>query len=296
MAKAVPMPNLDDARDDADERQRQADAIREAEVAALAPDFMNSPEFAAAVAAAVDKAIGPILERVAVVGGVNTADANAADPMAFFRQMALAIAEVNDQDVGSKKRMDPAVLAKMAAGRERMIASILRLKAEFDAGKPGVQRPLYKVIAKMYLNERLVDPFTVDPYTKRPEHTRIRWSGAPNEAMRPENDEAKEIFGHFLAAINRPTLAQGPAVEVWVTHGGLVIEQSSGGKSLSGGGVGAPRTMMDKRGFDTTQVEALPNFDDDLSVVDGNAHPGKTHINVLGTIAPPARQTSGVGA
>ena len=65
-------------------------------VAAPAPiSITDTPEFAIAVSAAVDKALGPILERFAQAQGQPPMPEG--DSTSLFRQMALAIAEISDQ-------------------------------------------------------------------------------------------------------------------------------------------------------------------------------------------------------
>jgi len=164
------------------------------------------------------------------------------------------------------------VLAARAAAHERMVAAILEAKRAHEEGRG--ERPKYRAIGKMYLNERFIEPFVVDPATKRPKSVEFRWSGVPNEVMRPLNKPAEEIFKHFLASIGS-VVKEDVATPMWITAGGLVIEGegpvSKSGRKRSG------------RDFD--------GFGDDFEVEQPNASdPTKPWINVLGTVAAPARQ------
>lgn len=227
-------------------------------------------DFEAAVAAAVDARMEAFFERFAKQQGAPAPVVDG-DAQSLFRQMALAIAEISDQGT-NRKRVAPEVLAARAAAHERMVKAILEAKRAHEEGR--AERPKYRAIGKMYLNERFIEPFVVDPATKRPKSVEFRWSGVPNEVMRPLNAPAEEIFKHFLASIGS-VVKEEVATPMWITAGGLVIEGegpvSKSGRQRSGQGFGG--------------------FGDDLEVEQPNASdPTKPWINVLGTVAAPARQ------
>jgi hypothetical protein len=228
-----------------------------------------APDFEAAVAAAVDARMEAFFERIAKQQGA--APAAEGDAQTLFRQMALAIAEISDQG-SNRKRVAPEVLAARAKAHERMVEAILEAKRAHEEGR--AERPKYRAIGKMYLNERFIEPFVVDPVTKRPRSVEFRWSGVPNEVMRPLNKPAEEIFKHYLASLGS-VVKEDVATPMWITAGGLVIEGegpiSKSGRKRSGQDFG--------------------DFGEDLEVDQPNASdPTKPWINVLGTVAAPARQ------
>lgn len=231
-------------------------------------DFIGTPEFAEAVSAAVSAQMAPVMEKLAAMNMSPVPGDEGAQSL--FRQMALAIAEISDQGT-NRKRVAPEVLAARAAAHDRMVKAILAAKGEHERD-PKVQRPLYRAIGKMYLNERFIEPFVMDPATKKAKSVEFYWSGVPNEVMRPVNPVAEEIFGHFLESIGSVAREKSPT-PVWVTAGGLVIK-----------GEGPQRRSPMSEG-------RSPVFDD-LEIVDefNASDPTKQNINVLGTIAAPARQ------
>ena len=229
----------------------------------------ETPEFKIAVQAAVNDAMAQILPALAKVTPAP-AGAPADDVQAMFRQMALAIAEVSDQGT-NRKRVAPEILASRARAHERMVDAILSAKRAHE--KEGAPRPLYRAIAKMYLNERFIEPYTMNPSTKRPEPVEFFWSGPPGPAMRPLNEPASEIFRHYSDSLGSLEVEK-ETTAAWVTAGGLVIK-----------GEGPERRQI-------RAPDHKPVFDEDLAVVDNN-DPEAPFISVLGTVQPPSRRGAG---
>lgn len=243
-------------------------------------DLTQSPEFVAAVAAAtqaaVDKAMAPIMENLAKIGAAPAAPGGAEyDAKTLFSQMALAIAEISDQGT-NRKRVAPEILAQRARSHALMIEAIIEAKRAHDEDRE--ERPLYRAIGKMYLNERFIEPFTLDPATKKPVPVELYWSGVPNEVMRPLNSAAERIYAHFRDSIGSVNKVQ-EQTETWISAGGLVIKGEGPARRSVGG--------MDEAG---RPAPSLPSFDDDLSIAGGQSDPTKPFINVLGSVAPSARQ------
>jgi hypothetical protein len=238
---------------------------QQAETKSDVPGQAATQDFEAAVAAAVDARMEGFLERLTKK---QAESAGAGDSQSMFREMALAIAEISDQGT-NRKRVAPEILAARSSAHERMVAAIIEAKRAHE--EDGAERPKYRATGKMYFNERFIEPFVVDPATKRPKPVEFRWSGVPNEVMRPLNKPAEEIYKHFLASIGSTAkvVAEKP---VWLTAGGLVIEGES------------PRRR---------EVSSPRPFDDDLEVETNANDPTKPFINVLGTVAAPARQNIG---
>ncbi len=236
----------------------------------------DTPEFKAAIAEATKQALA--MAREELLAEMKTAVATAAPveeqgAQSLFRQMALAIAEISDQGT-NRKRVAPEILAARDAGRERMGKLILQARASKD------QKPEYRLIAKVYIGEQLVDPFRKEagPGGKMVPQE-IIWDGPPNEAMRPMNAMAKDIYDAFLASIGGLQGASGVAQQpLWVTPRGVVIK-------------GAGTTTAQVHGQTAQNSDASDTF-----TVKTNNDPTAPFINVLGsTPAGRARQNFAVG-
>ncbi len=219
------------------------------------------PEFKAAVA----EAAALVVQQMTAAGAVPQAQGNEATQQ-LFSQMALSIAEISDQGT-QRKRVAPEILA----ARE---AAWVRAQARVELARQNREQPEYRVIAKIYFNERFIEPFKLND-AKKPVPNEIIWTGMPNQALVPLNDVAKEIFEHYSAS--RATggkLATTDNRAVWVTTGGLVVK-------------GDPPA----RSFVATPQE----FKDDLQVQSPH-DPTAPEVRVLGTVAAPARQNIQPGA
>lgn len=234
----------------------------------------ETPEFKAAVAEAIAAATPSIAAEAAkaavaqmssdLLTRVKPQDApGLTDSGGLFERLALAIAEVSDQGT-QRKRVAPEILAARLKAQERAHDRILQ------ARKDG-EKPEYRLVSKVYLNEQLIEPFMPGP-DKRPIPTEIIWTGMPNDAMRPLNQVAREIYGEFRASIGSTEPIKGADNRpVSMTRNGLVIK-----------GLGAAQRR---------EVSAPAPFEDDLGLK--NQHdPTAPFIHVLGTVAPAARQNS----
>ena len=226
--------------------------------------------FEAAVAAAVDARLKPLLEQFSPQHG---AVAPEGDMQSFVRQLALGIAEISDQGT-DRKRVAPEILAARADAHKRMVAAILEAKRA--SKEDGAERPKYRVTGKMYVDDQFIEPYVVDPATKSAKPVMIFWPGVPNQIMVPMNGPAREIHKHFLASIGsiEKVVADQP---LWVSPGGLVIE-------------GAPPMRREVSGVD------FSGFDGGIQIEHNATDPTLPTINVLGTIAAPARQDFGKSA
>lgn len=243
---------------------------------ATAPSLPDSPEIRELIAKAVAEEMAKLT--------LNAAQAPAAqglggdDAMKLFNQMALAIAQMSNQ-TNDRKAIDPAILQERAAARERMSVLIkgahAQIKAARSTGDEAIIKkaeldflPRYRVIAKCCLNERIVVPFRQDPATKAAVPQNISWSGEPNDAMRPVNDVAKRIYAEFRAS--RGELALGTIPKpLWLSPNGLVIEGDHPKKQIHD---------EEQRFKENISIDPLPN------------DPTADFVNILGTVAAPARQ------
>jgi hypothetical protein len=239
----------------------------------------DTPEFQEALARAkaeLHAEFGPIIDAVKQSRGDP---AIVGDDRSFAREMALAIAEIADGDQG-RKRTPPAELAKRAAARAKMDAAIStarRAVADYKATtgekhNPGPNAPLYLATGKSHLDETLISTFEVDPATKKPYPVSFNWLAAPNEAMRPLNEAAKEIYKYFMESIGGQSELVAPQAQAWISAGGLVIQGIHG-------------TPVNRQAPDPEQLAS-----DFYIRGPGEFDPRRDRINVLGTIAEPARQ------
>lgn len=232
-------------------------------------DFTNTVEFQDAVNKAAEAAAAKIMAAMAtkISAAPQGPDQN------FAEQLALAIAQIADQDT-NRKRVPPEEIARRNAARDRMHELIQHARATG-------QRPEYRLIAKVYLSERFIEPFTLgDDKKVRP--TEILWPGVPNEAMQPLNDCSKEIFAAFKESIGGQTgRVKGESTKGhWITPGGVVVKGDAPRRRAVGDGQ-APEDYF-------SGDDVMVKNDDVGSPND----PTATHVRVLGTIAAPARQGS----
>lgn len=236
-------------------------------------DFTSTVEFQAAVQKAAAQAAQEAVDKIMAAMALKNAQASTGGDTFSAEALAMAIAALTDQDT-NKKRVAPEEIARRNAARDKMHELLQKARATG-------QRPEYRLTAKVYLSERFIEPYTLgDDKKTRP--TEIIWPGVPNEAMQPLNDCAKEIFAAFKESIGGSTgRVKGESTKGhWVTPGGVVVKGD------------APR----RREVGDGQDPASYFNGDDVSVKNADLgspnDPTATHVRVLGTIAPPARQGS----
>lgn len=146
----------------------------------------------AAVAAKVAELIPAMLEKFATARPVATASADDPGFHGLAEGLAMAIAELNDQGTG-RKRVAPETVKKRSDARERMTELIHAARARREI-------PTYILVNKVVLDEQLIEPMWIAP-DKSVKRTEIGWPGVPNEAMKPLNAVAEDIFAAFLESI-----------------------------------------------------------------------------------------------
>lgn len=229
-------------------------------------------DFNKAVAEAVAKATAgmreDILEQLQAARG--PAPAAIAGDKAFADALAMAIAGLTDQGT-SRKRVAPHVLQQRTDAAARMMKLIVAARAQ------GLE-PTYELRNKCYLDEVMVEPIWIDPASKEQRATVIIWGAVPNEVMVPVNEIAKEIHAAFKDSIGNVDDAPIQPAILGVTAGGLVIK--SGSKAVR-------------------SITAFNDKPQDKQVTEGGLKiphrdkPGQfVEKRILGTVAPPARQTA----
>lgn len=263
-------------------------ALAEPPVAPAAPE----PQFVTLIQAqqmAADAAATAVESVVARLQSESGKPATfGAEMQGFVEGLAKAIAEVGNQGTG-KTVIDPAVLAKRAKAREKMVEHII------VARQAGIT-PRYMLTAKVYLGDRLIEPVWTD--NQRVEHRQVvKWNSVPNECMvpaepenegeRPACEAAKRIHDAFCESIGKTpgTIAR---VLPFGTHGNLASPKGNVFQAL------AP--IPKDYGYNQVGVEGGVVSDvppTGLEVIGGaaNGHQRKTvSIPVLGTVAAPAVQ------
>lgn len=187
--------------------------------------------------------------------------------------LALAIAEVSDQGT-NRKRVAPEILASRAKAHEKLVALLTEARdkgnAALDANdsiEAGRWLPEYRVVAKTYLTDRVVEPWRRGANNDM-QPTEIIWRGYPNNSLRPLNAIAAKLFSVYQAWIGTEGLLRADAS--FMTPGGVVIK----GEAPAGSRLNIADELL------TPDLEVLSNPTD----------PTATHIRVLGTLAEPARQ------
>ena len=206
----------------------------------------------------------------------------------MFDRMAMAIAEISDQGT-ARKRVAPEILANRAKAHEKMVrligdarhhcgeaekkaAAARRIGDTLEAERQDAEvtkwSPEYRLVAKTYLAEQLIEPFRPGP-DRRPIPTEIIWKGAPNQSMKPINEVAKAIHSAFQDSIGSQENLKGMDNRPFaMTPGGVVV-----------------------KGLPSAARREIPQdlLGDEVRITSQN-DPTASHVRVLGTVAAPARQ------
>jgi hypothetical protein len=266
----------------------------------------DSLEFKAAVAAEVAKANAASIasavqaEVAKIIGSLKDqgSDVSPSDKR-FAETLAMAFAQLNEQGNG-RKYVDPKILRQRSEAREKMRQLIIAARKNHQAAiNAAVDRlgrvlteaeltkisadhvPSYTVVAKTLLDDQVVQPFWVDS-AHIMQSTAIDWPGVPNDAMRPLNEVAREIYGAFVESTGSRAESKNGVVpdvalddQFGVIGNGLVVRNGAipayNRKSNEG------RTMSEVGG-------------QGLSLHHKNQSGRAVLKNVLGTIAEPAMQ------
>lgn len=248
-------------------------------------EMTESPEFRSAVTEAVATALSQLTAKA------ETAHAKSGNPMgdgdrSLMRELAMSLAELTTQGTGRVK-VSPEVLQNREAARQRMINLIIEARAEKKV-------PTYHLVNKIFLNNRIIEPFWVHPATKSVQNTEIDFWGIPNDAMVPVNDTAKGIFAAYRDSLGTVHGVMGVAnqlpnrEELGVTAGGLVIRNS------------AVNDVARRRTPELPSAEGpMPSAYEEEDIHDYQPLTLKQDglkgqfkdVNVLGTIQSPARQS-----
>lgn len=227
-------------------------------------DMIPADEVENILADRVAAEVAKQLETIqASLSALKTAQPASGDAASWMEALAQEIARVSNGGIGQKP-VPPEELEKRRKARERMEALIEKTV------QAGVQ-PTYRLTAKVYLGEQMIQPIYIDRATKMPAPMEIGWWAIPNEYMHPTNPEAEAIHAAFLESIG----GAKKHTRLRVTPGGLVVR--SGGMPAEGGrdSAAAVRTGPDV-------------YHPSIRGKGNESHAVETRI--LGTLMPPARQ------
>lgn len=257
----------------------------EQEAAEKTAAMTSSPEFQAAVSAQVSAALENLLPKLAEARATAGTAPETGD-RTLMRELAMSLAELTNQGSGRVK-VSPEVLQKREAAREKMVNLIIEARAEKKV-------PTYHLVNKIFMNNRIIEPFWVHPSTKAVENTELDFWGIPNDAMVPVNDTAKTIFVAYRDSLGTVHGITGvanilPGMDaLGVTAGGLVIRNSAVTD------VARRRTpeVSTSGPMESAYEESADTHDFQPMTLKQDAHKGQyKDVNVLGTIQQPARQT-----
>lgn len=210
------------------------------------------------VSVAVAAATAAIMQNLGTQRQESGTTSSANEDKAWATKLATEI--VSTANPG-KKMISPEVLEKRTIANARMETLLISARAEGRI-------PEYELIAAVYLEERLVFPFYQDSNNLQ-RKTRIEWPLAPNEAMVPMNEIARDIFNAYMESIGgRTTEGVRPMTESRTAAGSLNVLHEGALRTVPQ--VGRPRGEL--RLVGEGQVGAV------------------VETNILGTVAAPARQ------
>ena len=247
----------------------------------------ETPEFQMALAAATTRIADDLrAEMKTIMAGAVSKGAGDSDALSMARMIASSIAQMADQGTG-RKTVAPEILEARRMAQEEM-GRLLMAARELPKG----DRPRYRLTAKLYAKDRVVDPYHRDSRTKQLVPTEVIFMSVPNLAMRPLNPTAKAIFKAFMGMANN---GQSEVMQdfkpVWVTDSGVIVAGTPPQtKSAHGGELDIDYSFDDDLMSDIPNPVGQGEGDDNLGIITQD-DPRRDTIHTLGTIAPPARRT-----
>lgn len=197
----------------------------------------------------------------------------------LLSELVLQMTEVNQQGQ-PKTKISPEEARKRDAATKRAWELIA-------AARVRGEKPEYKLVTPVYLNERLVMPYTRPQKGGNVVQREIFWTGMPSNGMQPINEVARQIFAAFKESIGssivlgRVVGPHGHAVKpddrpYVMTLGGLIVKGDPDRK--------ANATASEHPFADALEVEVSAHDNND---------PNSEFVNVLGTVAKPLRRAGG---
>jgi hypothetical protein len=238
---------------------------KETQAILTSPEVQRAIKEAAAVAAA--EAVAAVMKAGRGEGTMSAATEQ------LLSQLAVGIAELSYQGSGRPRPLAPDIIARREAAMKRCEQLVTAAQERGD-------KPEYRVINKIYFNERLIEPYRRDGGRNgKVVAQEIIWTGMPNEALWPINKVAEEIFGAY-----REGVGGSPRLKPMSGPNGGQVAPDNRRFSMTPGG------LVVKGEVNPHQVIAVDKpFENELGIHDNN-DPNAPEVHILGTVAPPARK------
>lgn len=158
----------------------------EAAAPTVADDFQN------AVAQEVKRQMSGIQEMILAKAAAAQQGGSLDQPtLKWAEALAMTFKELADQgNPTAIKAVPPDEMKRREAAHQQL------LKMLEDAYERG-DKPHYSLVRTVYLADRKIEAEFVNPMTKRREPQIIYWPDIPNDAMRPANAIAKQIYAKW---------------------------------------------------------------------------------------------------
>lgn len=240
----------------------------------------ETPEFKAAMEAKFDEFKSELLKELGA--SRPSAGLTLDDLREVFREQArataLASAEIVDQGT-DRKRVAPAEQEERNAAFERM--GVLIQEAQKKTSK---EWPRYKLVAKVLLNDRVIDPLRRTGQNEV-EQVHVRHCGIPSLGMRPVDVAATAIYKEFVRYLGGSESANSvaPSSPLWMTMKGTVLANGAPGTAATKGlEFGVEPILIDGEELPSAKLMQTTEL---ISPTD----PRAKEFNVLGTIADTAK-------
>ena len=235
------------------------------------PEIVDTPEFQAALEAALEKRMAVLEEKLleAMALPAEAVEATGADRSADLLEKVLSRLSTNLQALANQGEHNKPLSPEQVIEREMALEQMIGL---LDQARtlPAEARPAYAVMSKTYLNDRFIEPFRkVGNQAVRNE---ITWTGVPNMAMNPLNDVATAIYDQWQKSMGGlpPLVPTADNRPLYMTAAGLTVR-------------GDPPK---RQGFAAAEMD----FPDKMAF--RNDDPNAPEVAVLGTQAARAKQNS----
>ena len=236
----------------------------------------ETPEFKAAVAEAAKAEVAKAFEEIKAQAGLG------AEMKGMFSELIGQFQEANEQG-RPKTKVPPEEMRRREAATQRAWELIAAARKRGD-------QPEYKLIAPVYLNERLVQPFTRAEKGGKVIQREITWTGMPSLAMLPVNKTAEAIYAAFKESLGA-SIKLGRIVG---PHGGATAtDEREWIMSPAGHAIKGEMTVKgepDRRQTATASQHAFPDALGEAGTGHDNNDPNAPFVHVLGTVAQPLRR------
>ncbi len=158
-----------------------------------------------------------VAKQLAAAATAPGADAN------WIQQLTREIGKLTTQGTGQPEPIEPHVLERRKAAKERMITLINDMLDRCVAAGRGNDEhaPLYRVLQEVHMDGRLIAPFAVSDDPREPKiPTDVFCYGIPNVCLFPLNEVAEQIHEQFMIwAGDRKIFGHDPNERYFISRG-----------------------------------------------------------------------------